>query len=176
MDLNPQSDIWSMEKGPFELADYCLSTEGKPRTNVLLLLNAWLDSKEQLEERWDLATLNYWLLRLRPLWKKSKLDDGIESYGDSDGEDEGLSSHHTDPASADWRSKQTIVVICNRCGDDNGLQSPNSSVVLLLNPFLVGTQFAGTSAVIKLQEGSGSPDVVGVMSRQQEGVRIWTIE
>jgi len=39
-----------------------------------------------------------------------------------------------------------------------------------------GTQFAGTSAVLNLQEGSGSPNVVGVMSRHQEGVRVWTIE
>ncbi|KLO14765.1 hydrolase [Schizopora paradoxa] len=145
IDLNPQTALWSMEKGPFEIADYCLSTtEGKPRTNVLLLLNAWLDSKEEMSEQWDLSTLNYWLLRLRPLWREK---------GDSGNGLEDPLSHQrvTGP-------EQTIVVICNRCGDDNG------------------TLFAGTSAVFKLQEGSGHPDVVGVMTRQQEGVRIWTVE
>jgi len=155
MDLNPHTALWSTEKGPFELAEYCLSTESKPRTNVLLLLNAWLDSKEDLGERWDWQTLNYWLSRLRPLWKK-EVDPHDESNSDSDDSDDGETPAHQ--SNNEDRSKQTIVVICNRCGDDKG------------------TQFAGSSAVLKLEEGSGSPNVVGVMNRHQEGVRIWTIE
>jgi len=115
MDLNPHSPIWWAEGGPFELAEYCLSTEeNKPRTNVLLLLNAWLDTKEELEERWDLQTLNYWMARLRPLWQKADPNDG--SFNDSDDEEEAPPHHNADGD----RSKRTIVVICNRCGDDNG--------------------------------------------------------
>lgn len=111
MDLNPQTALWSAEKGPFEIADYCLSTaEGKPRTKVLLLLNAWLDSKEGVEEQWDLETLRYWLMRLMPLWREKK-------KGDVDELEEPLSHQRVQ----DTEPEQTIVVICNRCGDDNGV-------------------------------------------------------
>lgn len=103
MDLNPRPPaLWTSADGPYELADYCLSTEGKDRTDILLLLNAWLDSKEDVESKRDLRTLNYWVARLRPLWDsehgRSSCENGLEA-------------------------KETIVVICNRCGVDNGARS-----------------------------------------------------
>ncbi len=135
MDLNPHAMLWSTEKGPFEPAEYCLSTESKPRTNVLLLLNTWLDSKEDLGERWDWQTLNYWLSRLRPLWKK-EVDPHDESNSDSDDSDDGKAPPHQ--STNEDRSKQTIVVICNRCGDDNGEYSERlSNVKCVANLILI---------------------------------------
>lgn len=115
MDLNPRPpSLWTSREGPYEIADYCRSTEGKNRTNVLLLLNAWLDTKEDPESKWDLQTLNYWTARLRPLWD-------IE--------------HGNDPTGNKGATKETIVVICNRCGADNGKQ-PNSTAYNGINePF-----------------------------------------
>lgn len=110
MDLNPHPpNLWTLEGGPYEIADYCRSSGGKSRTNILVLLNAWLDSKEDIERKWDHRTLNYWLARLRPLWDREhdELEAGLGS--DVDSADEGSSN-----------SKETIVIICNRSGDDNG--------------------------------------------------------
>jgi protein N-terminal amidase len=48
MDLNPFTDDWSYETGPFELASYCQEiSDTKPRTRVLVALCAWLDQLEQ---------------------------------------------------------------------------------------------------------------------------------
>jgi protein N-terminal amidase len=92
MDLNPQTTSWSMEEGPYELAQHCLDT----KSNVLLLLNAWLDSAAEIEEDSDWQTLNYWAARLRPLWHSSS--------------DQGLSV----------ANNATSVVICNRAGTEEG--------------------------------------------------------
>ena len=100
MDLNPQPPIdWSDSGEPFEIADYCQSIQGKSQTNVLVLLNAWLDSKEDVHSKWDTSTLNYWIKRLRPLWdaKRERDRSGKKEEGG-----------------------ETLVVICNRCGSDNG--------------------------------------------------------
>lgn len=35
--------------------------------------------------------------------------------------------------------------------------------------------FAGTSCVMKLREGAGEPDILGVMGRNEEGVRVWAL-
>lgn len=117
MDLNPHPPAnWTLSGGPYEIADYCrfsgpvpgIASESgtKSRTNILVLLNAWLDSGSDIESKWDVSTLNYWTARLRPLWDKehnnSSTDEKSEEYG------------------TDSRKKDTIVIICNRCGDDNG--------------------------------------------------------
>lgn len=94
MDLNPfPPREWTLSNGPYELASYCLeeSKTGKERTNVLVLLNAWLDSQSEPNERWDLATLGYWQARLQPLWEEDNSHLG-----------------------------ETIVAICNRTGQDDG--------------------------------------------------------
>ncbi|EJC98131.1 hydrolase [Fomitiporia mediterranea MF3/22] len=138
MDLNPRPPtLWTLKDGPYEMANYCRSTEGKPRTNILLLLNAWLDSKEVTDSKWDLQTLNYWIARLRPLWD---------------------TEHESNSRSSEAEGKETIVVICNRCGVDNA-----------------DTLFAGTSAVLRLREGTGDPEVVGVMGRREESVKIFNV-
>lgn len=91
MDLNPfPGAVWTTEEGPYELAQYVIDEN----TNLLIVLCAWLDSKKDLDSRWDLSTLNYWLARLRPLWKRP----------------EASSPKHSD----------TIVVMCNRSGAEGG--------------------------------------------------------
>nr|VWP01175.1 YTH domain-containing protein [Ganoderma boninense] len=73
MDLNVQPPaVWDLTLGPYEVAEYCAAQ----RTNLLVLLNAWLDSKEDPEEDIDWDTINYWALRLRPLWAKVVEDAG----------------------------------------------------------------------------------------------------
>ncbi|KAJ2961671.1 hypothetical protein NUW54_g14374 [Trametes sanguinea] len=67
--------------GPYEVAEYCI----QQRTRVLVLLNAWLDSRtgkdgkgieahpedgEDADEETDWRTIEYWAMRLRPLWAK----------------------------------------------------------------------------------------------------------
>ncbi|KAI5119041.1 hypothetical protein M0805_005907 [Coniferiporia weirii] len=147
MDLNPHPpSLWTLAGGPYEIADYCRSAVDKPRTNILVLLNAWLDSKEDEDSKWDLQTLNYWIARLRPLWD-------IEHVANESGNNkEGPSG-----SAGERFPKETIVVICNRCGSD------------------YDTLFAGTSAVLRLREGTGKPDVVGLMGRREEGLRVWSI-
>jgi protein N-terminal amidase len=99
MDLNPRSP-WTLDGGPYELADHCLQTE----SSVLILLNAWLDSGKYEDEEEDISTLNYWATLLRPLWYR--MDKG--SIGD----------HGSEPSQSG--DTETVVVICNRSGDENG--------------------------------------------------------
>lgn len=99
MDLNPQTPDWTSAEGPYELADYCIAK----KTNVLLLLNAWLDSKEETEEEKDWQTLNYWAARMTPLWT-----DKVSIHSKM--------SQNNDPG----EGQETIVVVCNRVGDENG--------------------------------------------------------
>lgn len=90
-DLNVLSaSSWSLDQGPFELADYTIST----RSNVLVLLNAWLDSGQDRSADEDWHTLNYWSLRLKPLW---------------------------DPSSSPTKEcHKSVVIVCNRTGHENG--------------------------------------------------------
>ncbi|KAJ3516874.1 hypothetical protein NLJ89_g857 [Agrocybe chaxingu] len=139
MDLNPQSP-WTLERGPYELADYCVAQNA----NVLILLNAWLDSKTETEETSDWSTLNYWASRLRPLW----------TNGDDVDKDGQRTQADVDPQDGE---KEIVVVVCNRCGEENG------------------TLFAGTSAIFSMVAGSGRPKLLDMMERREEGVRIWNI-
>ncbi|CAA7263962.1 unnamed protein product [Cyclocybe aegerita] len=141
MDLNPRSP-WTLGGGPYELADHCVAQNA----NVLILLNAWLDSKTEVEETSDWSTLNYWASRLRPLWTNGRGDDEDEDGGDT----------QADLGSQD-EGKETIVVVCNRCGEEND------------------TLFAGTSAIFSMIAGSGRPKLLDMMERHEEGVRIWNI-
>lgn len=97
MDLNPFPPTdWKLETGPYELADYCQSQE----TDLLVLLNAWLDPDHEPDDEPSWSTLQYWAARLYPLWR-----------GRNDTEIEG---------NARSCDKATAVVICNRSGDENG--------------------------------------------------------
>ena len=101
MDLNPRPEApWTVEGEPFEIADHCLETQ----SNVLLLLNSWLDSKADLDEENDWQTLNFWASRLRPLWAKQL------TRAPSD----------DDEANSPALGHKTTVIICNRTGEENG--------------------------------------------------------
>lgn len=134
MDLNcqPPSE-WGLETGPYEIADHCIDNQ----SNVLILLNAWLDSKEQEESDEDWRVLNYWAARLRPLWVTEQ-------------------SAESDPAQP-AKDHNTIVVVCNRCGEEND------------------TLFAGSSAVYSMGGSSGRPRLLDCVGRKFEGVAVWTV-
>jgi protein N-terminal amidase len=93
MDLNVQNDVpWTLNSGPYEFADHCAARSA----HLVILLNAWLDSRENEDESEDWRVLNYWAMRLRPLWAKKDTDDVSE------------------------RSERVVAVICNRTGEENG--------------------------------------------------------
>ncbi|ESK88015.1 protein n-terminal asparagine amidohydrolase [Moniliophthora roreri MCA 2997] len=145
MDLNvqPPAEWVNIEEGPYELASYTLSKQA----NILVLLNAWLDSGKDPEEESDWSTLNYWAMRLRPLWAR----DGSNSASDSDGES-------TDtPLRDEEDGPETVVVVCNRSGEENG------------------KVFAGSSAIYSMRKGADRPKLLDMMGRTEEGVRIWNI-
>jgi protein N-terminal amidase len=113
MDLNTQPPaIWSLEDGPYEIADFCL----EKKANLLVLLNAWLDSREDTEVAKDWRTLNFWAARLRPLWARSEeLEEEADS--DSDADDD---SHNKSIAELSVNGPETTVIVCNRSGQENG--------------------------------------------------------
>jgi protein N-terminal amidase len=106
MDLNPQSPSWTIDRGPYELADHCLKTG----SGLLILLNAWLDSEEEEYMEEDISTMNYWATMLRPLWYRM-------------GDNNGSNGVDAEPQNTSEDS-ETIVVICNRSGSENGEHSP----------------------------------------------------
>ncbi|KAI0631973.1 carbon-nitrogen hydrolase [Trametes polyzona] len=172
MDLNVQPPAaWtSVRTGPYELAAYCLAR----RTRVLVLLNAWLDSRdEEEEEEVDWRTVNYWAMRLRPLWarvaeegeedgeEEEKGDSGDEARGASGksgngGRDEAEGRQREDESNPRQPGEELLVVICNRCGTENGVT------------------FAGSSSFFSLTPNSGRPRLLKVMGRREEGVKLWT--
>jgi protein N-terminal amidase len=100
MDLNSRAP-WTIDGGPYELADHCLKTG----SGLLILLNAWLDSEKEQDMEVDISTLNYWATMLRPLWYRM-------------GEDAESPQHVSEDA-------ETVVVVCNRSGVENGEAFPN---------------------------------------------------
>ncbi|KIP08928.1 hypothetical protein PHLGIDRAFT_23215 [Phlebiopsis gigantea 11061_1 CR5-6] len=141
MDLNAQPPaLWTLEDGPYEIAQHCLDK----KANVLVLLNAWLDSCREFDDATDWSTLNFWAARLRPLWARS------EDIEDEGGDEEEPSQRE------DSEPRETTVIICNRTGSEND------------------KRFAGTSAVFSMRKGSGRPKLVYAMDRTTEGVEIWT--
>jgi protein N-terminal amidase len=100
MDLNPQIPDWSLAHGPYEIAHHCIST----KSNLLILINAWLDSQKELDETHDWSTLNYWAARTRPLWWNRNESD----------------SPPQDTSTSDPPGNETLVLVCNRTGHENG--------------------------------------------------------
>ncbi|KAF7985942.1 hypothetical protein HWV62_43878 [Athelia sp. TMB] len=88
---------WSFEDGSYEIADYCISQ----KSDLLILLDAWLDSGEASKDESDRSNIEYWAARLRPLWVEPTAEGGIS-------DEERAQS-----------GKETLVVICNRFGDEN---------------------------------------------------------
>lgn len=100
MDLNAHPPAqWTTIDGPYEIADHTATT----KSNILILLNAWLDSRESeqgdREEDPDWSTLNYWASRLRPLYIDRPQVDESE------------------------KGRETMVVVCNRTGTENGVHT-----------------------------------------------------
>ncbi|KAK1230818.1 hypothetical protein PQX77_006090 [Marasmius sp. AFHP31] len=148
MDLNVQPPaVWDSLDGPYELASYTHAQD----SDVLILLNAWLDSGKDVEERSDWSTLNFWAARLQPLWGSDTSSDLKSPKESSDSEDK------TDDSQSTEGRKHTAVVVCNRSGEENG------------------KTFAGSSALFSMRRGSKRPKLYDVMGRREEGVRIWTI-
>lgn len=140
MDLNPQPPAeWTLEDGPYEIADHVVTHN----SNLLVLLNAWLDSGWDETADKDEGTIRYWAARLRPLWAVAP--NGIRRGKGAIGFD----AHDT--------KGETYVVVCNRCGQENG------------------KTFAGTSSLYQMRRASGKPRLKGSMKRHEEGVAIWTI-
>jgi protein N-terminal amidase len=142
MDLNAQPPhSWTTRDGPFELADHCLAEN----SNILVLLNAWLESGEQPQDEYDMHTMNFWAERLRPLWQEA-----------------GGESMH-----------ETLVVVCNRGGSENGLNASRISHFRLTLVFL-GKTFAGSSAVFHMRQGRGKAGVLrAALGREEEDVMLW---
>jgi protein N-terminal amidase len=103
MDLNAQPPaVWTLEEGPYEIAQECRMR----KSNVLVLLNAWLDSEEDVEDTSaDWRTINFWAARLRPLWEEEERE--AEVLGDNEEQKE-------------TQDHRTTVIICNRTGSENG--------------------------------------------------------
>ncbi|OJT15162.1 Protein N-terminal amidase [Trametes pubescens] len=151
MDLNvqPPAEWAGLDTGPYEIAEYCVAQ----RTRVLVLLNAWLDSKEAPEEEKDWRTINYWALRLRPLWAKAI----AEGWPDSDDEDQQSDDSHSAGEEAGRQpGEELLVVICNRTGTENGVT------------------FAGSSSLFSMSRNSGRPRLVRALGRHQEAAVVWT--
>ncbi|KAF9525494.1 hydrolase [Crepidotus variabilis] len=153
MDLNPRIPEWTLSTGPYEMADYCL----EQKANLLVLLNAWLDTGTELDENCDWGTLNYWAARLRPLWAKEG-DIGLDSSDEDDDLEQSREKNDSPPCVKSGRARETIVVICNRSGEENG------------------KTFAGSSSIFSMCSGSGRPKLLDTMGRKEEGVRIWNIQ
>ncbi|KAJ3771291.1 carbon-nitrogen hydrolase [Lentinula raphanica] len=112
-DLNPvKPETWTLEDGPYEIADYALTQNA----DMLVLLNAWLDSGKEEDEDIDWHTLNYWAARLRPLW----IDGDAISAPDENTQEED---------SGAINGKEMIVVVCNRTGEERGKTFAGSSAI-----------------------------------------------
>lgn len=109
MDLNPRSPSWTIDGGPYELAEHCLKTG----SSLLILLNAWLDSEKEQDVQVDISTLNCWATMLRPLWHRMGNDDGSNR-----GEEDVAAA--AEPPRNISEDTETVVVVCNRSGDENG--------------------------------------------------------
>ncbi|KAG6860781.1 hypothetical protein C0995_007587 [Termitomyces sp. Mi166 len=203
MDLNPfpSRDQTSTVEWSYELADYCVQNQ----SHMLVLLNAWLywglDDGEDVEangtsdnanhssaEDEDEAvgaeadepswhTLRYWAARLRPLWERDRrrrrsnetlVSDSSEEEHDIE---ERKKTEETPP-------RKTIVVVCNRTGEENGV-----CMWLVLSYWLrthslvdcAGKTFAGSSAIFSMRAGSGRANLLDVMGKDEEGVRVWNL-
>ncbi|KAI0352595.1 hypothetical protein OH77DRAFT_1428296 [Trametes cingulata] len=147
MDLNlrPPASWASLAAGPYELAEYCV----RERARVLVLLCAWLDSGEggeggEGEKEVDWRTVNYWAMRLRPLWarvrEEAEADADARSDLDSDsGSEDSIpdeaNGHGADQEAGRKAGEELLVVICNRCGTENGASFPPFPLSFSLSPF-----------------------------------------
>ncbi|KAF8228545.1 carbon-nitrogen hydrolase, partial [Tricholoma matsutake] len=174
MDLNTSRPAeWAPGEAPYELADHCVEN----KTDLLVLLNAWLysgiqedddliveDSKNGGAEKGadeeregatgpDWHTLNFWVARLWPLWRRDVTRTIMSQSAKLEKDEEvGIKEEKEEKD-----SHETIVVACNRTGEENG------------------KIFAGSSAIFRMYAGSGRPNLLHMMGRREEGLRIWNL-
>jgi protein N-terminal amidase len=67
------------------------------------------DGAENEDHDYDLHNVNYWAARLRPLWVKEGVEGGFVEDDDLQTMDKG-------------EVGETVVVVCNRFGEENGMQ------------------------------------------------------
>ena len=195
MDLNARPPVeWTSIDGPYELADHCV----KNKTNILVLLNAWLDSgiqedddliAEETEDRDgekggeeesqvemtgpDWRTLNFWTARLLPLWRRRRGSTHpiTSQTSDSDlGERPGVTRENEDEV-----SHETLVVVCNRTGEENGKLLLYLQRIICIDLGFPGKTFAGSSALFSMRAGSGRARLLHTLGRREECVRIWEL-
>jgi hypothetical protein len=118
-----------------------------------------------LEPNW--RVLNYWAMRLRPLWANSKDVDAKTEV------DEGMRQSDVN------EQRDVIVVVCNRFGHERGAisvleVSSHTRVHVHSSFFHIGKTFAGSSAMFSMPPGSGKPRLLHAMGEREEGVCVWT--
>ena len=147
MDLNVQKPLeWISIEGPYEIASHCIAE----RSNLLILLNAWLESPEDVGEHHAWSTMNFWAHRLRPLWEAR----------------EGLS--------ADGRQGVNVVV-CNRTGKENGTLPLLHLRDKTQGAQFLGKKFCGSSCSFQMDNCFGKPRLVHAMGKDEEGISLWTV-
>ncbi|KAG5717426.1 Protein N-terminal amidase [Termitomyces sp. T112] len=116
------------------------------------------------EPNWH--TLRYWAARLQPLWGRDwrrpgsnetlLSDESGGNYDKAEGEEEAF-EEAIDNQEEDRPPHETIVVVCNRTGTENGIT------------------FAGSSAIFSMRAGSGRPKLLDMMGKNEEGIRVWNL-
>ena len=127
-----------------------------------------------LEPNWHV--LNYWAMRLRPLWAKD-----IDVGGTQDTKPEGTRQSETSASAG--VGQDVIVVICNRFGRERG--TTVATIFFFLPPWIdrgisplnpcLGKVFVGSSAMFSMRRGSGKPRLLSFMGEREEGVCMWTV-
>lgn len=161
MDLNPQPPtIWNSADGPYELADHCV--KNRSRVLVLLNAwldpgaaddtieerneNQESEQKEgedaepadEEEDEPEWQTLRYWTARLMPLWRRDGRRRGSNEtvYSDTSNASERSGEPLGEEVVEDEEEKpphETIVVVCNRSGQENGKNVSKSSCSQIYN-------------------------------------------
>ena len=147
MDINVQRPLeWRSLEGPYEIASHC----GAENSNLLILLNAWLESSGDIGEDNAWTTMNFWAHRLRPLWEQQ---EGVPTDG----------------------QRKTSVVICNRTGHENGEFHLSSLCDVTRAIQYPGKKFCGSSCSFQMDNASGKPRLIHTMGKDEEGISVWVV-
>lgn len=129
-----------------------------------------------LEPNWEV--LNYWAMRLRPLWATSVSNPKeVDKKTDAEG-GTGQSDAPTKPVITD-EQQEVIVIACNRFGRERGAHACFRYFFHGANTrsfsLYLGKTFAGSSAMFSMRAGSGRPRLLHFMGEREEGVSVWTV-
>ena len=191
MDLNPHPPNMDDDPSPvYELAEFAVQKNAR----ILVVLCAWLHSGYPPDSEWDTANIDYWTERVRPLWEWPEIS--VNHAGTSI-PPLALGPSTTRETLEAVEDRETIVVISNRTGIEQGeylaitllqrrcisikIWPASKNLVGLFEKFppliyLAGSTFGGCSLVLKCNPIIGTPEIVGVVSRTFEGVRVWDVK